>query len=512
MAEKQKTEQPKVLLTQDEDGKLKAVTGVDEKSGKLKTADPTKENAGSFLQFDTRGNPLENFMKKFSEQSQNPSHTGLWAVAAGAVEKIAGFLDKIIQINPDDKVLDPYRVNADGTMQETAQGRFQPLDLNRLDWNEVDKLGLLGDDLRDALKAMSYGHKSPGLVDVNIDGTEMQGKARLSLVEQPDGSLKLQTHPYQEKPDFGKPFMGVQFTDDDIKQFQMTGNGNRVFDLEKTPGGEKIPSLVSLDRITNRFEATALSDIQISDTLKGVKLSDEQKEGLKSGNGVLIEGMDKKVKPGEADTGEKITRIVQYNAADRKFDFIFTPEQKEQHRQERAAKQGEGQPLKPRKVGDVWVRPVQGGVELTPEQFKQVCDGKPVWMEGLQKPQPKQAEGSVQQVEATDKKNQKYNAWVWIDPQKGHVRHTGKHPDQVRAIETKEAAKKGVGVKPAAGAETQAKVNNDGKTNEATKHAQKNGEPVKKGQTQPTEKQAEKRQQEQRQSPSAPKKSRGRSV
>jgi hypothetical protein len=35
MAEKQKAEQPKVLLAQDEDGKLKAVTGVDEKSGNV---------------------------------------------------------------------------------------------------------------------------------------------------------------------------------------------------------------------------------------------------------------------------------------------------------------------------------------------------------------------------------------------------------------------------------------------------------------------------------------------
>jgi hypothetical protein len=514
MAEKQKNEQPKVLLAQDENGKLQAVTGVDEKGGKLKTAAPTKENADAFLKFDTRGNPLESFLKKFSEQANHPSHTGMYAVAAGAVDKIGAFLEKIIQIKPDDKVLDPYRVAPDGTMQEQAQGRFQPLDLNRLDWNEVDKLGLLGDDLSKSLKAMAYGHKSPGLVDVRVDGTEMQSKARLSLVEQPDGSLTIQTHPKQEKPDFGKSFMGVQFTEEDIKQFQTTGNGNRVFDLEATPGGEKVPSLVSLDRQTNRFETIALSDIQISDTFKGVKLSEEQKEGMRTGKGVLVEDMTKKVKPGEADTGEKITRIVQYNAADRKFDFIFTPEQQEKHRlgrQTKAAQEADD-PLKPRKVGEVWVRPVQGGVELSREQFKQVCEGKPVWVEGMQKSQPKAQEGVAQQVEAIDKKGQKYDAWVWIDPAKGHVRHTGKHPDQIRAIEAKQAAKAGKDVKPAVGAETQAAVNNDGKTHEATKHAQKNGEPLKKGQTQPTEKQTEKQEQQQRQSPSAPKKSRGRSV
>jgi hypothetical protein len=90
MAEKQKAEQPRVLLTQDDDGKLKAVTGVDEKSGKLKTADPTRENAGSFLQFDTHGNPLENFMKRFAEQSRNPSHT------AGLLSSNKKFFEMII--------------------------------------------------------------------------------------------------------------------------------------------------------------------------------------------------------------------------------------------------------------------------------------------------------------------------------------------------------------------------------------------------------------------------------
>ncbi len=510
-----KPEAPKILFAVDEQGRLKVVTGGDDGNGKLKTADPTKENAGNFLQFDTHGNPLENFFKKFAEQAQHPSHTGFYAVAAGAVEKIAAFFDKIIKIDSADRVLDPYRVTQEGKMQEPAQGKFQPLDLNRLDWNKVDKMGLLGDDLAGALKAMAYGHKSPGLVDVKneIDGQEITGKARLSLVERPDGSLEIQQHPWQEKPDFGKPFLGVQFTDEDIHNFQQSGNGGRVFYLEATPGGERVPSLVSLDRITNRFEAVPLSDIQIQQTLKGVTLSDDQQQRLKNGEGVLVEDMKKNVKPGEADTGEKITRIVQYNAAKRNFDFLFTPEQKEQHRQERQTKQAaageDGQPLKARKVGDVWVRPVQGGVALSPEQFNKVCAGDPVWLEGMQKTPPKVKEGAEQKVEATDKKGQKYDAWVWIDKDKGHVRHTTKHPDQQRAIEAKAAAKQGVGAKPAAGAEAQVAVNNDGKTHEPTKHAQSSGEPLKKGQTQPTAKQIEK---QQRQSPAAPRKGKGRSV
>ncbi|MDL2255325.1 DUF3945 domain-containing protein [Parabacteroides sp. OttesenSCG-928-K15] len=512
MDKKIKNDKPVVLLAVTADGRLKAVIGL-EKDGKLKTADPTKENSDKFFQINPNGNILENFVAKFGAQYEKPSHTGLYAVAMGAVDKVAAFFDKIIQANPDDKVLAPYKVTPEGEIpkQGEGQGKYQPLDLNKVDWKEAEKLGLSGNQFQETLKAMAYGHKSPGLVDIKteIDGQEISVKARLSLQEQPDGSIKIQTHPFQEKPDFDKPFMGVQFTEKDIEQFKQTGNGGRVFDLDPVPGGEKVLSLVSLDKLTNRFEAQPLSEINIPQSIKNAPLSGEQQEALKRGEGVLVEGMDKRLKAGEEPS--KIDRVLQYNVANRNFDFRFTPEQREQHRQQRTARQeqsGEDKPLKARKVGDIWIRPIQGGVELSREQFKDLCNGKPVFVEGMVNQMNKPKEGTQQkegakQVEATDKKGQKYNAWVWPDSEKGHVRHTSKHPDEIKA---------GQKVTPAEGHKTQVAVNNDGKTNEATK--QTPNEPLKKGQSQPTEKQAEKQKQnkEQKQSPAVPKKSRGRKM
>ena len=510
MDEKIKNENQKVLLTQGEDGKLKAIAG-EGKDGKLKTVDLTKENADSVLKIDTHGNALENFFKKFSAQFNHPSHTGIYAVSAKAVDKMAAFMEKIVKIDPADKVLDPYRVTPEGKMQEQAQGKYQPLDLNKLDWKEADKLGLSGQSLQDALKAMSYGHKSPGLIEVRmeIDGKELQAKARLSFEQQADGTIRIQTHPFQEKPDFEKPFMGVLFTPDEQKQLTATGHGGRVFELEMTPGGEKVPALVSLDKITNRVEAVPLSEIQIPKVLKGVELSPEQQEGLKNGQGVLVENMDKKPRPGE-EPGVKITRIVQYNAVNKNFDFLFTPEQRQQRQQEQAKKaeqktgQDTNQPLKARKVGEVWVRPVQGGVELTREQFKDLLNNKPVFVEGMidQTKLPKQEQGA-KQTEATDQKGQKYNAWVWPDQDAGRIRHTSLPPEQWKEVQAKKQ------VQPAEGFKTQVAVNNEGRTNEATRQST---EPLKKGQTQPTEKQAEKKEekkQEQRQSPARPGKSAG---
>lgn len=506
MAEKIKKDDTLVLLSIGADGKVKVVAGMN-KDGTLNTVDPTKENSDKFFAINSNGNPLENFMQKFSGQYEKPSHTGLYAVASKAVDKVAALLDKIIQIDPDDKVLNRYKVKPEGEPPAESQGKYQPLDLNRVDWNEADKLGLLGDDLRDALKAMAYGHKSPGLVDIKteIDGQSVTVKARLSLQEQPDGSIKILTHPKQEQPDFDKSFMGVTFTEKDVEQFKQTGHGGRVFDLEPVSGGDKVPSLVSLDKLTNRFEAMPVAEINIPQTLKKKPLSEEQQQGLASGKGVLIEGMQKKVKPGEAP--QTMDRVVQYNAVNRNFDFRFTDEQRQQHRQERQAKQdGKDEPLKARKVDGIWIRPVQGGVALTPEQFQDLCNKKPVFVEGMEN-QMQKPKGGAQQVEATDKKGQKYNAWVWPDEKAGRVRHTTKHPDEWKAIQAKKAT-------PAEGHKTQVAVNNDGKTNEATKHSQAQGEPVKKGQTNPTAKQdaKQKQAQQRRQTPAAPRKGKSKGV
>ena len=92
---------------------------------------------------------------------------------------------------------------------------------------------------------------------------------------------------------------------------------------------------------------------------------------------------------------------------------------------------------------------------------------------------------------------------MWPDAEAGRVRHTSKHPD--------EWSNTGEKATPAESHKTQVAVNNDGKTNEATKHS---NEPLKPGQSRPTEKQAEKKAEKQagKQSPKAPKKGGGRKM
>lgn len=66
---------------------LKAITGID-KSGTPRTVNPDKTNLASFLAIDKNGNALENFFKKFLEQSKNPAHTGFFLMTHDVLAKI----------------------------------------------------------------------------------------------------------------------------------------------------------------------------------------------------------------------------------------------------------------------------------------------------------------------------------------------------------------------------------------------------------------------------------------
>ena len=129
-----------------------------------------------------------------------------------------------------------------------------------------------------------------------------------------------------------------------------------------------------------------LKDIHIPQTLKNAPLSPEQQHGLKEGKAVWIEGMDKKVKQGEQP--EKIDRFVQYNAANKYFDFKFSDEQRQQFNQEWGNKQQGEAPEqkipKARKLGEIWVYSKQAGVQLSPDDFNKLCNKEPVFVEGMQ--------------------------------------------------------------------------------------------------------------------------------
>ncbi|ULT46471.1 DUF3945 domain-containing protein [Niabella defluvii] len=70
----------------------------------------------------------------------------------------------------------------------------------------------------------------------------------------------------------------------------------RVVDLTNPKTGEKIPSIISIDRLTNEVVALRQEWMKIPDEFKGITLNAEQKQTLLDGKPLYLEGMISKKK------------------------------------------------------------------------------------------------------------------------------------------------------------------------------------------------------------------------
>lgn len=477
----------KVLLMRDEGegNKLKVVKGIDKK-GKIDAVDPMKAKQSDFLIIDKHADPLENFFKNFFNQAKNPSHTGFYAVTVDMLDKVLTLGEKELEkfrVNPKDFLNNEQDKSKSETkekevsnekteeMKPTTEQKtdeqkteFKQFDTNRIPESEYQKYGIKPDNVEGELKAMSYGYKSPHLVDIKpeIEGVEYPMKARLSLEEQADGSLKFVPHPQQQQVDLDKPFQGIMLPDDVKESLLTTGNAGRIVELEPHTPGEKVPSLISIDKLTNRLEAVPLDKLTISQNLKGAELSPEQQQALKEGKKVLIEGMTSKNTIG-TDNPRKFDAYVQFNAAKGGYDFSYDGLDRNKYQQNNKQEQGQDQ-------NQVRIPKKLLGVDLDDKQQNSLREGKAIYVQGMVK----------------DGKGEPFNAYVKVNNEKGKLDFFKWNPDK--------AKKQGADVKVAEGNKAQVAVNSEGKTNEATKNVK---EPLKQGQQKPTENQEKQQKQQQ---------------
>lgn len=509
MDEKLKNDAKKVMLVQDaSSGQLKAVTNVD-KDGNIQTVEPTKANLASLLNVNTNDSFIEAFFKKMMEQADNPAHSGLSNPINKVFIMIESVFNKLVKMNFPPEELEKYRVDPaaelaarqgqnpkvqQGGGDTTSQSTFQPMDVSKIDRADLERKGIKWEDVEPHLKAMSYGHKSNKMVEMNPEmepsGIRVPTKGRISLEEQPDGSIKAIPHYHQEKPNLDAPLHGTKLDDEAKANLMTTGNAGKVVELELTPG-KKEPCYVTLDKMTNGLEVLPVSQIGPIDKIKGVELSEGQKLDFAAGRKVLVEGMTSR-------SGTKFDGYVQINASDKKFDFTYDGLDRNRYAQEnkeiRQQKKAEGQETK-KEVSkgednkQIFIPKKLLGVELDEKQIKSLEAGKATYVKAMMK----------------DGQDQPFNAWVKPNYERGKLDFFKWNPDY--------AKKQGATVKPAEESKTQVAVNSEGKTNEATKKVDK---PLQQGQQKPTESQQKKQDEnKQRQNPqkrqSAPKarKSRG---
>lgn len=185
-----------------EAGKLSVVSGIDNK-GNLTTTEATAANQVAFLKFNSKEGLLENFMKNFLRQFNDPSHFGLYKVVANNVEQGVASLQTMLQNRekPENKQqLADSQVRFDDFLPK--QKNATAIDESKIDWKQLDNLGLTRERLEQSgeLEKMLNWQKS-NLVTIAIPmgDTTIYTDARLAFRTDGEGIIGLAVHPLRKE-------------------------------------------------------------------------------------------------------------------------------------------------------------------------------------------------------------------------------------------------------------------------------------------------------------------------
>ena len=437
-----------------EAGKLSVVSGIDDK-GKLQTTEAKNVHQAAFFKFNNKDGLLKNFMTNFLKQFNEPSRFGLYKVVANNVEQGVASLHTMLQNRekPENKQqLADSQVRFDDFLPK--QKNATAIDESKIDWKQLDNLGLTRERLEQSgeLDKMLNWQKSDLVtIAIPMGDTTIYTDARLAFRTDGEGNIGLAVHPLRKEPQLDFPYMGHKFSPEEKEQLLATGNLGKT--IEITPkNGEPFAAYISIDPQTNELIALRADRVNIPKEIKGVTLSDAQYKDLVEGKAVKVEGMT-------AKSGKSFNATLQVNAEKKGIEFIFDNKQGLKERQQHTRQQGA-----PHKLC---------GLELSEKQREALDSGRTLYLKNM-----------------VDKEGQPFNAYVKMDKEQNRPRFYKWNPDKKQ-----ETGKEKV-VAVAEEHKTQIAVNNQGKTNEATKNV---NEPLKSGQTQPTaaqkQKQDEKKQQ-----------------
>ena len=444
------------VKNEQEVGKLSIVSDIDD-SGKLKTTEAKETHQASFLKFNNQDGVLKNFMKNFLKQFNDPTRFGLYKVVASNVEQGVESLRASLQNRQNPAAQELIK------SQQVAFEDFLPIQKNitaidpgKIDWKMLEDLGLNRERLEanGELDKMLNWQKSDLVgIAVPYGNSSIYTEARLAFRTDDDGNIGLAVHAMRKEPQLDFPYMGYKFNPEEKEQLLKTGNLGKTIEVV-TKHGEVFDAYVSVDPQTNELVALRADRVSIPKEIKGVILSDQQYKDLLEGKAVKVEGMTSK-------NGKSFDATLQVNAEKKGIEFIFGKPKSLKELQEQAQHQGQRQGGVPRKLC---------GLELSDKQREALDNGRTLYLKNM-----------------VDKEGNSFNAYVRMDKEQNRPRFYKFNPDKKQDNGKVEAV--------AEEYKTQVAVNNEGKTNEATKNLK---EPLKTGQTQPTAEQKQKQENKQR--------------
>lgn len=414
--------------------KIEVVKGIGS-DNKLQTVTPDKKNQSQFMRVDKHGDLFTNFFSNFLNQLKDPTHFNFFRVSVRDVITVAKKIQKAVDSSSiaGKKLLAQYEIKTDykhlnknnmETKQSTSEVGEYRFKLEQIDWKAMSNMGISKERLEkmNLIDPLLKGYKTNELVPIslNLGNAVTRLDARLSLQSNDEGKVIVAIHGIRKEPQLNFPFFGHEFTKEDKDNLLKTGNMGRVVNLINPKTDEIIPSIVSVDRLTNELVALRSNLIKIPDEIKGVKLDEQQKQSLMDGKSLYIEGMTSK-------KGEPFDASVQFNADKRYVEFLF--DRSNTNKQSQSPQQNRSEQLEaPRTFR---------GKELDDQQYQKFKEGQTVFVSGL-----------------VDKKGKDYQGYITFNKESAKTGFSFENPNK-----TNEKA--------------QSKGNSEGKNSEATMNGKK---------------------------------------
>ena len=543
MGQKKKSDEQDVLVVRDEKtGEISVVAGLS-RDGTPKRAPAKAENTPDFLRFDRNSDLMDSFFRNFFRQCKEPSRFGFYRIAADQAENLLGVMKELLKDPEANKeILSAHKVDtsnyekeakqSEGQAKETAssddasktqantekenvsseqtnekkndmeqkpeqtateqQAQTAPgVKQNLISGNDVNlqelgaKYGIDFNSMneKDMKALLNYGKTGLVIVKPTFGGEQIEIQARLSFRKDDNDQLQLVPHFVRNEPKLDVAYKGYTFTPEDKKNLLQNGNLGKVVDFPDKNTGELRPHFISIDRLTNEIVDIPTNKVRIPDTIGKTPITKDDKRVLYSGIPLRKEI--------ELANGRKFTPLLQVNVEQRGVEFVPGSTRQAQGQKQNGDKKQTADKQEQKAEGDAGGQKKQqdpnhwlnedGTIRRLNTYFKK---------ELTEQQKDDYVAGKTIEIKEVPNKNGSgtYTAYVKFDFDKMQPRSYRNNPDLKQAKEQI----------PTNENKTQVAVNEQGKTNEATKHTK---EPLKPGQSAPKNEKQQKEQTAEAQKP-----------
>ena len=543
MVQKKKSDEQDVLVVRDEKtGEISVVAGLS-RDGTPKRAPAKAENTPDFLRFDRNSDLMDSFFRNFFRQCKEPSRFGFYRIAADQMENLLGVMKELLKDPEANKeILSAHKVDtsnyekeakqSEGQAKETAssddasktqantekenvsseqtnekkndmeqkpeqtateqQAQTAPgVKQNLISGNDVNlqelgaKYGIDFNSMneKDMKALLNYGKTGLVIVKPTFGGEQIEIQARLSFRKDDNDQLQLVQHFVRNEPKLDVAYKGYTFTPEDKKNLLQNGNLGKVVDFPDKNTGELRPHFISIDRLTNEIVDIPTNKVRIPDTIGKTPITKDDKRVLYSGIPLRKEI--------ELANGRKFTPLLQVNVEQRGVEFVPGSTRQAQGQKQNGDKKQTADKQEQKAEGDTGGQKKQqdpnhwlnedGTIRRLNTYFKK---------ELTEQQKDDYVAGKTIEIKEVPNKNGSgtYTAYVKFDFDKMQPRSYRNNPDLKQAKEQI----------PTNENKTQVAVNEQGKTNEATKHTK---EPLKPGQSAPKNEKQQKEQTAEAQKP-----------